>query len=484
MTEEKWIRKFLANNPFLTDRMKKLEEQRRVESIIMNDLGNIVAYQHSFIRTDSIDLVHLKKLIISYKNNSENYNGPPKDYSDSFKIPKKSQQFANTEETIRLINLASQLRLALFQIVSFSVSADDDFSMMDQIHHLFDEIIYYRNLKCTKYRNTFAPLPLLRISTQDAPNSTPPSSKCHGFSKTLYRSSPYIDSTYLPTKSSIHQIQKSVNNENLLDSLKVLSSELNRTNKELLILKSDQQSTNILIRDFLQFPPFDVVRESPLYDEFNKSVSYSINYVRSEITSLQRSLSDLISHIIPKLQSSIDCTSCFPQFKPILNEDTQNVYDLDLYKLQLLSKIIDDTNAFQSTFPDYESIKYIHFNHETFGKLNEIKDKDINSLSQLLESAIEEYSHYLDSIFDENENIKHKQSECTNKIEQWKAKKLPSIPDDLERKRKKLIYSTTQLREKISNDQIETTQLINDTIFSFKEKVKDLQINTPLFPLK
>lgn len=481
MIEEKWIRKFRANNPFLNDRMKKLEEQRRVESIIMNDLGYIVAYQHDFIRKISIDLVCLKKKILTYKSNGMSENSNLNDLNDQYKQIKKNQQFANTEDTIRLIKLSNQLRKALFQIVSFNVNADDDFSLLYKIHHLFDEMICYRNLKCTQYRNTFAPLPLFRISLPDTSDSTSP--KCHGFSKILCRASPYIDFTYLPTKSSIQQIQKSIKNQNLHNSLKTLSNELSRTNKELLILKSDYQISDILVRDFSQFPPFDVVRESPTYIDFNNSKSYSINYVRSEISSLQKSMTDLISHIIPKLESSIDCISCFPQLELELNLDLKNNYYDTKHRLLLLQNIIKSTNVFQPTIPDYESIKYIHFDNQTFNKLNELKEKDYDSFSTFLESVFDDYSHYLSSIPKETENIEKKKAEILEEIKQKKAKRPPSMPEDMERRKTRLINSTQQLKDKISNDQVETAELLKDTISSFKDKIKDIQIKNPLFPL-
>ncbi|KAK8887032.1 hypothetical protein M9Y10_038067 [Tritrichomonas musculus] len=480
MMEEKWIRKFLANNPFLTDRMKKLEEQRRVESIIMNDLGYIVAYQHDFIQTISLELVRLKRFISTYKN-ADNENTNHDLDTKSYKNIQKHKQLANKEDTIRLIKLANQLKKALFKIVSFSVSQDDDFALLFQIHNIFDEMIYYRNLKCTKYRNTFAPLPLFRISHENSNSSTP--SKCHGFSKLLCRSSPYIDFTYIPTKYSINQIEKTYSNGSFHDFLKNFLNELNLTNKELLILKSEYKISNILIRDFTLFPPYDVIRESPTFSEFSNFISYSINYVRSEITSLHDSISNLITLIIPKLESSVDCISCLPQIELEMSHNTKNNFYEAKHKLLFFQNIIQKTDVFKNTVPDYESIKYIHFDHETFSKLNDLKDTDYEGLSSLLELIIENYYKSEELMSNENKDLERKQEEINKMIKQWQEKNQPTIPEEIERKEIRLIKSTQQLRTKIEKDQAEIPQLMKDTILEFKEKIKDLKVTKPLFPL-
>ncbi|OHT03455.1 hypothetical protein TRFO_06705 [Tritrichomonas foetus] len=465
MLEEKWMKQFLANNPSLTERMKRLEEQRRIESVIINDLGYLVAYQQNFAHSFSVNLVRLKHL-----------NHSPTKIA---KISTKNPQFSTTEETIRLIKLSSQIRKIIFQITA-KIASEDDFTDLQDVHLLFDQIIYYRNMKCTTYRNNFIPLPLFRITQSDRSHRN--SQKKIDVSDSLNLSSPHFDSTYHPTKFSLWQIQEKMNNRHhaLRRSLKTINSDLNKTYKELLNLRSEFQVTNLLVQDFTLFPPFDVIRESPVFHEFNNSISYSINYVRSEISTLQKAISGVLS-IISKLGECTKCLYSLPQFEAE-HKNKINFYDAK-HRLSLFHNIIRSSDAFKSSIDEYEAIKYTKSDYDTFKKLNELQSGEkYEELSTLFETALEYYTNAYDLVSDEISQLDIKEKEIKEKISQWQAKKVHPLSEEINQKREKLINLTEQMEREIVEDKKEIADLLQQTLNEFKEKISDLNIKNPLIP--
>ena len=468
---EKWMKQFLQKNPSLSEKMKRLEDLARVESMIVNDLGFLVAYQQNFSPIFSLNLVRLQR---------SGANG-----RETKKIQLKNNYFANNEETIRLIYLANKIRIALFEIISKIVSKDD-VKTIQNVHSLFDSIIALRNIKSVTFKNSFASLQLFKIAKMKKHNQMKKNKKLKGVFKFA---SSYINTSYVPSNCSIAYIRSKIHHQNLdkcsfRKVLKSLNSDLYASYKELSNLNCEYRISNIMIEDYLKFPPFDVIRESPIFYEMNNSIFYSMNFVRSEITSLFNNLRDLVQRV-DKFGALANNIYQLPQFEININhENSCNLYDAS-HRLALLNNIIQSSDVFKPHFPEYNSIKYIHADLENLQKMIDILKNSENlhdEMSAALESSLDYYSTMSDTISNEIEEVEHRNKEIAKRITQWQAKKINPLSEEVNQKRDKLIKSTENIKKDFYEKKNEISQLLQQTLNSFKDKISDVFIEKPLIP--
>lgn len=402
MNEEKLIAKFLSNNPVLNDRIKKLGGQYKLESDIIVDLDCLILFQINFEQYLNKDYAQLQETISNVAKTSNSNTELSVFDKLSPELVFDSQHYPQTKDIIRIERLSNEILKSLFTIVSTFPSAEG-IRNFHQAHSLFVEIMRNRNMICSKFRNVFSPLPLFSISQQDSMTKSSSKTINHDFSNLFCQCSPYVYSTFLPTHDSLYQLQQILENHHfdkkkeLHFYLNLLIKDLNRTNLELINMKSDYQVSNIWKSDIRQFPPFDVVRESPVYNEFKTSIANIMDHVRSRLLLLQNSMNDLISHAIKTLETS---NSIFANLSSIQNELSLSSNQNDEKKNQKRTLIFHDSaidkekDAFEPQQLENQIHQYIQFDHGAFVKLDRLKTGDFKEFVTFLQSIKAEYSKY------------------------------------------------------------------------------------------
>ncbi|EAY23349.1 hypothetical protein TVAG_070120 [Trichomonas vaginalis G3] len=121
-----------------------------------------------------------------------------------------------------------------------------------------------------------------------------PKDKCDEVGNTFKISQNAVSSKYhklidslAPSKQALSYIDQNIDNENPIDSLTEMYNDLEETEKELTNELKSLEMNAILYNDYINNPPFDIVRESPEYQEYLRGSQYILPKVRSKAEKMQ-----------------------------------------------------------------------------------------------------------------------------------------------------------------------------------------------------
>lgn len=173
-------------------------------------------------------------------------------------------------------------------------------------------------------------------------------------------------------------MQKGENPSNGFDSI---LGALQRSLRELALLETEEEQSNVLKDDYLKNPPFDLIREIPEYQKLDLGLKNLEPLVRTQLVRNDIRVREIFGTM--KLFEKIIGLSLFDsnddlQIKSLLNEDIQTRIDVMRLKVFDLISQKEEGNRIQK-------FKSLHFINSVFRKYEEIsKTKEMSRITQII----------------------------------------------------------------------------------------------------
>lgn len=199
-----------------------------------------------------------------------------------------------------------------------------------------------------------------------------------------------IDSL-VPSKQALSYIEQNIDMENPIESLNEIYNDLCRTEKELTKELNSLDSNSVLYRDYINNPPFDLIRESPEYQEYFRGSQFILPKVRSKAEKMQTIYTQMLNKHQELTEALVktDFNPCDEDWTKFLADDA-DVQVLSR-KLHFIKGIVGNL---RSIFPE-KSADFCKHDRDVMSKaLNSIDKNDIESFKKI----IKEYQSELPSI--------------------------------------------------------------------------------------
>lgn len=268
-------------------------------------------------------------------------------------------------------------------------------------------------------------------------------------------------------------------NDNKIDILKQIYTDLRRNSQELTNFLSDEQSCNINVRDFIYYPPIDIIKSSPQYQQYLNYISQIRNQVQTDFKELNAKISSLFISL-NNCQRKLEKSFAFPQINFDELSQISNEYS-NLIKDNLITafyyKVMKKINP-----SDQDSLRV--FLKKLFKKFQALsKLKDLNAIR----SSLKEIQSILsqgdfEKIFKQQEKDQLSiQKEFKEALSRESPKSNIQRPPDAEEHLSKKREEITSLSKRYTSQRNEIHDQLLQSIEEFITKLRNIQY-CPLFP--
>ena len=280
--------------------------------------------------------------------------------------------------------------------------------------------------------------------------------------------------SFFITKKSLQYLDQHLNKKNPIESFHKINNNLKITENELLNEYNRLNSTFNIYDEYLTNPPFDIIREYPLYQELLKGSEV----LEPELINLYNEFENNLNNIflqhskLYKILSEIDFlpTNQLNEIEKLINEDSNtNFEQRKLLFMRLVS----------SHFPikqlNCESvINYLIRDSDTFScALSTLESNDHEGFQQILLEFKSEIPKFKENIKDSNEKIKNYENLQNEALQKWMREPTKRIDPQT-------LRSLNSTRDRVKN----YDQYIRETEKQLIDKLNNLKKNYNNFSTK
>lgn len=327
-----------------------------------------------------------------------------------------------SEEVLKLLCILTNLRDSLREKLSYEqIDANDiynsiydllknytfNFSQHNyrdtliELHEMYSELIQLRNRsmesKGNKYGNDIykssSTGESIYISGVDNLKSTPCNEVGNLFKSVSaavnnVEKLSFISDLLSPSKEILSYMEKNIDTDNAMASLDELGQKLDQTKMELSKELRNLLPTSALYDDFVMFPPFDIVREDPLYQSYENGYRVILPKIKEKARKNDDSFLDMIMRHrkLMEIVSDMDLCPANQESKNIMNKKFE--LQTERKKLEFLLKVAEQTKISQigkKTLDDFSCVQFCLYDSATFeSAVREMQNNNMDNVNSIL----------------------------------------------------------------------------------------------------
>lgn len=424
---------FLVSNSNILDNYQKLRAQQSLENTILSDVAKLVSYQLSFSQKLLLFASHFK-------------NKYPTSCKTLCRVKSQLDKNIKTEDGLKYLDMICYLKQLVFKWIG-EVDQSEEASM-EEIHEFYNKVLEQRNNIFLRFRLRFQNILMFQINKKGTRKVEK--------SKNL----DFKDS------NNVNLIFKEFGSKKSIDEINEIEKELLNTMKELIIYKCDMEFKTMLDTDLIKNPPIDILRESPIYNQFQKYKSINKFLIKKDIIETNLKIDNLWKMILSTI-SSFDIQNL--GFQDNSQNESNNIESqFLLFKINFLENIYQSFSKFYDEFDISIIQNFYSKEYDIYKNIN----NNINNTTNIINDS--ELFHQDIELAIKNEIVK--QNQFKDNIESFKFEQevqnivinngdIDALKDNIS----KLSKNIHEIKEQV-------TEQISQAIQEFQTKISPIKI--------